>query len=154
MATYRHTVIETAHSSTRIKVGVDPYGFDEGWLVAIRQCDGHITCLTEDIPDLIAALREHGAECERRNGTATKPTLEFTQDGDYGWQAPSFINDDGDSFHWRIIVEDDGLFSIRATDSELTTDNPPFSTYAEAVAWCNAREAELFAAAKEQPVQE
>lgn len=147
MATYRHTVIETERPSDRIAVGVEVRETTGEWEVEVYQSHGLVYVGSRDIPDLIAALREHGAECERRNGTATKPTLEFTHDGGVGWEAWS------SGRKWRFFIDEDGMFRLGLVTPNYDEDIE-FPTYAEAVAWCNAREAELIAAAKEQPVQE
>lgn len=57
------------------------------------------------------------------------------------WEAYSAINDDGSSFEWRIRVTDDGMFSVASSDKELLDSVPPnFSTFADAVEWCESHE--------------
>ncbi len=66
---------------------------------------------------------------------------------DAEWEYSSCLADDVAPFTYRIQVNDDGTFDVNRSDAELTPKDVvrPFSTHAEALAWCNAREAEIVA---------
>ena len=66
---------------------------------------------------------------------------------DAEWEYSSCLADDVAPFTYRIQVNDDGTFDVNRSDAELTPKDAvkPFATHAEALAWCNAREAGIVA---------
>ena len=72
-------------------------------------------------------------------------------DGEGGWDALSSVGDDGVMFSWRIIVCDDGTFSVNESDSELTDRKETFSTLQDAKAWCAVRDEEFRLGCSEPP---
>lgn len=80
--------------------------------------------------------------------------LSFDFDGEGGWEASSFIHDDGCSFVWRIHVCDDGSFDVSDSDSELVGVHrlPTFATLADAKGYCEQKESEMAEASRHEQV--
>ena len=64
-------------------------------------------------------------------------------DGEGGWDALSSVGDDGVMFSWRIVVCDDGTFSVNESDDELTDRKETFDTFRDAKTWCAKRDEEF-----------
>jgi hypothetical protein len=73
--------------------------------------------------------------------------LEFEYQGDGEWEASSQLNDEGSRFVWKILVEEEGTFSLKGSDSELFGKYIPpyFQTLSDAKAWAQEKEWEIVA---------
>ena len=69
--------------------------------------------------------------------------MNWSFDGDGGWDAFSSVGDDGMMFNWRIVVCEDGTFSVNESDGELTDRKETFDTLRDAKTWCAERDEEL-----------
>lgn len=75
-------------------------------------------------------------------------------DGDGVWEAFSSIQDDEMAFEWRIVVCEDGTFSVAESDPELTDREETFDTLRDAKSWCEEREKEFILACKREVASE
>lgn len=62
------------------------------------------------------------------------------------WTAISEEHDDGTPFVWKIVVQDDGSFTVDESDPELTESDERFYTLQDAKAFCQRLENELMQA--------
>jgi hypothetical protein len=149
MPTYRPTTIiqEFDHSQAlTVKPSLLRNGKNSLYVVWISHDEqgGEIILSPECLNEFCDAVIEHAMECDRRNHhhQAPKHSLGFVYEGDGAWEAVSCIGTDDNGFTWRIHVDEDGMFSVETSDSELIPQKPPkFSTLKQMVAWCNHVEA-------------
>lgn len=84
--------------------------------------------------------------------------LEFSPDGEGWWKAKSeVVDEDGMPHWWHISRSPSGQFYVVASPGLLERDPGSFPSFAKAVAWCQAREADLVRdrqASKPQPASE
>lgn len=65
--------------------------------------------------------------------------LNWVYDGDC-WSAASTVHDEGVPFSWRIVMSENGVFRVNASDSELTTWEGQYLTLHEAKMYCAIEE--------------
>lgn len=74
---------------------------------------------------------------------------EFVDDGQWEGRSACCASDEGDHFHYRIAVTEQGFFDVGDSDEELAMGREmPIATLAEAKAICVAREREIIKEAK------